>query len=414
MKCIVIFIMLASMLLLVVGCSETTLPSGSNTDLTVEALMPDTLALDRYNLDTYTQNMFSGNIMYHESICFVEGKDGLVSDGKLLYMPTQIIQVCSPDLQTVYEEGVDYIVVGKSVIRTENSRIPVFYYNDYCKPYTEEQTSAWIQIAGTDQELIIGNKVLESQVFVTYMHEEVWAGPVATSQLVYLPKVKQKLSNREPLNIVFYGDSITCGYDASGMLETVVRWSDNTLIEACITRAPYMPSWAEMVTAKLRQTYGYDEIIKINRASEGTVSSWGREMASHWINPENPDLVIIAYGMNQPSASKRHIKYDIQAMIETVRGAHPNAEFLLVSCMMPNTVAANFVGHKLAVQEEALYELQEELVDIGIGVVPVHSVFVAMEEQGKKFADYTSNNINHPNDFASRVYAQLILGALEG
>ena len=49
---------------------------------------------------------------------------------------------------------------------------------------------------------------------------------------------------------------------------------------------------------------------------------------------------------------------------------------------------------------------------MGIGVVPVHSDFASMVDGGKKFVDYTSNNINHPNDFAVRVYTQLVLEAL--
>ena len=61
-----------------------------------------------------------------------------------------------------------------------------------------------------------------------------------------------------------------------------------------------------------------------------------------------------------------------------------------------------------------MYAVQAELTDVHIGVVPVHSVFASMMENGKKFVDYASNNVNHPNDFGARVYAQLILAALEG
>jgi hypothetical protein len=198
--------------------------------------------------------------------------------------------------------------------------------------------------------------------------------------------------------------------------ETVVQWQDNTLIHASLNRAPYMPSWAEMVTAKLRYTYGYDAITKINRGSGGSGTYWGKTAADMWINSADPDLVVIAFGMNQPHSSKQEFKFDIKSIIATVHAEHPDAEFLLVSCMMPNKASVNFARHKLADQEAALYELQEELAKsgIGVGVVPVHSVFASMEAIGKKYVDYTSNNINHPNDFASRVYAQMILEALEG
>ena len=80
--------------------------------------------------------------------------------------------------------------------------------------------------------------------------------------------------------------------------------------------------------------------------------------------------------------------------------------------MLPNTDTVTFCRHKLAAQEEALYQVQRERD--GVGVVPVHSLFAAMADKGKKFVDYTSNNINHPNDFAVRVYDQAVLAALEG
>lgn len=367
-----------------------------------------------YQLDIFTQDMFSGDTVYYDSVCFAEQADGTISDGVLLYTPDQIISVRSADLKTVYEEGVDYTVEGNRLIRTDGSRIPIFTYSQYAKPATDNPSTGWLRIVATDLELIITDQMMKSQVFVTYTHSDGWNGAVASSQLSYLPRTSQKLANKEPLKIVFYGDSITCGYDASGLNDTVIQWQDNTEIQAVINRAPYMPSWAEMVTAKLRQSYGYEEITKVNRASGGTGTYWGKNSAATLINPQKPDLVVIGFGMNQPANLKDEFKADILAIIQAIRKENPETEFLLISTMMPNTDAVQFKKHKLAQQEEALYALQEELSDVGIGVVPVHSVFASMTENGKKFLDFTSNNINHPNDFAVRVYAQLILAALEG
>lgn len=386
---------------------------GMNEDPTDPTDPPGT-DMGEYQLDTFTQDMFSGNTMYYDSVCFAEGPDGTITDGVLLYTPDKIISVHSTDLQTVYEEGVDFTVEGNRLIRTESSRIPVFTYDQYAQPVTDNPSTGWLRITATDMELRITDKMMDCQVFVTYTHSDTWSGATASSQLSELPRTAQKLANKEPLKIVFFGDSITCGYDASGMNETIIQWQDNSEIQGVISRAPYMPSWAEMVTAKLRQTYGYEDIIKINRASGGTGTHWGKSAAASLINPHKPDLVVIAFGMNQPHSSKNEFQADITAIIRAVHSANPEAEFLLVSTMVPNTDSVNFKKHKLAQQEEALYAVQQSLADMGIGVVPVHSVFASMVENGKKFVDYTSNNINHPNDFAVRVYAQLILAALEG
>lgn len=367
-----------------------------------------------YQLDIFMQDIFSGSTMYHDSVCFAELADGTVTDGVLLYTPDEIISVRSTDLQTVYEEGVDFTVEGNRLIRTENSRIPVFTYDQYAQPATDNPSTGWLRITATDMELIITDKMMKCQVFVSYTHSDTWSGATASSQLSQLPRTAEKLANQEPLKIVFFGDSITCGYDASGMNESIIQWQDNSEIQGVISRAPYMPSWAEMVTAQLRQTYGYEDIIKVNRASAGIGTHWGKSAAASLINPHEPDLVIIAFGMNQAHSRKNEFQADITAIIQAVHKVNPEAEFLLLSTMVPNTDSVNFKKHKLAEQEEALYAVQQSLTDIGVGVVPIHSVFASMIENGKKFVDYTSNNINHPNDFAIRVYAQLVLAALEG
>lgn len=369
---------------------------------------------EEYQLDTFTQNMFAGNTVYYDSVCFAEQADGTVTDGALLYTPDKVLSVRSTDLKTLYEEGKDYTVKENRLIRTGNSRIPVFRYAQYCQANTNNNATAWLRIVGTDRELRLSNDMLGCQVFVTYTHSDAWKGAKATSQLTHLPRTAAKLAGKEALKIVFFGDSITCGYDASGMDENVILWESNTETHAVVSRAPYMPSWAEMTTAKLRQTYGYTGIVKVNRASGGSGTYWGKTAAATWVNPELPDLVVIAFGMNQASTSKEEFQADITSIVQTVHNANPRAEFLLVSCMMPNTDSVTFKKHKLLQQEEALYAVQSALPDVGIGVVPVHSVFASLINSGKKFVDFTSNNINHPNDFAARIYAQSVLTALNG
>ncbi|MBE6974351.1 MAG: SGNH/GDSL hydrolase family protein [Ruminococcaceae bacterium] len=413
-------VLLAAVLLL--GCApvEPT-PSVTPTEPTKGAETKPTepqaweeLETGEYSLDTFTQNMFEGDTVYHDSICFAEDADGNISDGVLLYTPDRIVNVCSTDLKTVYQEGVDFVVEGNRLIRTENSRIPVFAYEDYAQPNADNPGTGWLRIVATDMEIRITDKMMACQVFVTYTHSDSWNGAVATSQLEYLPRTAELLAGKQPVRIVFFGDSITCGYDASGQDEYVIRQEDNQEIHAVMSRAPYMPSWAEMVTAKLRKTYDYNAIVKINRAASGSGTYWGRMNAASLINPHKPDLVVIAFGMNQPHSTKEEFKADIIRIIRSITDYNPQAEFLLVSAMMPNTQTVFFKKHKLAQQEEALYAVREELTDVHIGVVPVHSVFASMMENGKKFVDYASNNVNHPNDFGARVYAQLILAALEG
>ena len=52
-----------------------------------------------------------------------------------------------------------------------------------------------------------------------------------------------------------------------------------------------------------------------------------------------------------------------------------------------------------------------KFVGVGIGMVDIHQVQLALMER-KRFVDMTGNNVNHPNDFMVRVYAQTVSAAL--
>ena len=123
---------------------------------------PTVTETGEYQLDLFTQDMFSGDTVYYDSVCFAELADGTVSDGVLLYTPDQIISVRSADLKMVYEEGVDYTVEGNRLIRTDGSRIPVFTYNQYAKPATDNPGTGWLRIVATDLELIITDQMMKS------------------------------------------------------------------------------------------------------------------------------------------------------------------------------------------------------------------------------------------------------------
>ena len=121
---------------------------------------------------------------------------------------------------------------------------------------------------------------------------------------------------------------------------------------------------------------------------------------------------MIAFGMNEAVSSGEAFRANIEEIMDTIHAKNPDTEFLLVSCMMPNCDAETFAQNRLKEQEEALYAIQKERTDLAVGVVPVHSMFLSMQEMCKRHTDYSGNNVNHPNDFGVIVYAQMILNAL--
>ena len=49
-----------------------------------------------------------------------------------------------------------------------------------------------------------------------------------------------------------------------------------------------------------------------------------------------------------------------------------------------------------------------------MGVATVLNTVRSLYANGKRFQDCTANNVNHPNDFMMRVYAQTVLYSLFG
>lgn len=253
---------------------------------------------------------------------------------------------------------------------------------------------------------------MKYQISVSYTHDGSWAGVKPTSQMNRLPNTLEKLKNKKNLKIVFYGDSITAGWDASGQDEIVTNIDTLKPMSVLTSRAPYMPTWAEMVTRKLKNAYGYDNIFKVNKAAGGADSAWGKRNAAALVNPEKPDLVVVAFGMNEVWVSGSAFRSNVESILDSIHADNPQAEFLLVSCMLPNRDSISYVDNKLKEQEDALLALQSKRTDLAIGVAPVHSMFLSLEKMGKKYPDYSSNNVLHPNDFAIRLYAQTVLEAL--
>ena len=85
----------------------------------------------------------------------------------------------------------------------------------------------------------------------------------------------------------------------------------------------------------LEAAYGAKVTLK-NFAVGGTDTAWGLANIGKVIEAK-PDLVILAFGMND-SAGRPAKEYqaNIQAMIDAVRKARPDTEFILVATMLGN------------------------------------------------------------------------------
>ncbi|NQT13552.1 MAG: SGNH/GDSL hydrolase family protein [Planctomycetes bacterium] len=328
-----------------------------------------------------------------ESVLFIQdGEDGRPR-ASLLFAPTRVLSVRSSSGAMTYEEGRDYRWKPgtKEIVLPEGSRIVFKTPRDLRRP-ANSQRHALTHRDGNG-EILFGatHEYHDMQTVVTYTHAaDAWAGPEPSFAGDQLPRTVEKLTEKRPLSIALLGDSISTGCNASG-------WSKV---------APFQPPYQGLLALNLEAAYGGKVTIE-NLAVDGTNTAWGLANVGKVIETE-ADLVILAFGMND-SARRPANEYqaNIQAMIDAVGKACPDAEFILVATMLGNRDWI-YLQHDLFPQyRDAL----AELCGPGITLADVTSVWEEMLKH-KKDWDLTGNGVNHPNDFGHRVYAQVLSSLL--
>ena len=357
------------------------------------------------------QRIWNGTFVYQEPICFSTDIKNQAIGGSLLYFPDKILSVTSFDGSVYYEVNQDYVVLGKNILRTETSQIPFVDRKIYCKSFTGIPETAWVRLPGEKEYIDLVSDIYRWQVLVTYTHKTAWNGFKPESRLKQLPKSVKKLCEGGDFQLVFYGDSITAGWESSGCNEHVIDMVTIEKYHASIWHAPYQPSWAELVTNELQNCYPKSNIIKTNCAAGGANMQWGKQHADELVNPHNPNLVILGFGMNSMQEHADDYQDTILSIIQIVRKKNPDCEFILVSPMIPNPDILSFQNNQLLNQQKALYKISDSIG--GVCVAPVHSVFQELIAHGKNYLELTGNCINHPNDFSVRIYAQTILEVLK-
>ncbi len=362
----------------------------------------------RYDLKTYLKPLWTGSVVYNETLWFA-GDDDLTAP--LMYAPDEIISVMSYDLKTTYREGTDYTwQKGDKTIRLplSTTTIPHMDQMDYYPSEAGSNTQAYKY--GGNIYFAEGSDISSRQVVVTYRHSDTGDWQLPRDEAAKFPKTMAKLENGEPLNVLFYGDSITVGANSSGF----------------IGYGPNAESYPEMVRSYLKARYPSAQINYKNTAVGGTDSYWGASKSGgaaggieagegdHFavrVLNNHPDLLFIAFGMNDGGYTGEAYKENIRTMIDRAREQNPDVEIMLVSGMIANP-DTYFYNKDYESYQTALIELSEEYDNIGVANVLdcVRSVYA----MGKRFCDCTGNNVNHPNDFMARVYAQTILCALFG
>ena len=335
------------------------------------------------------------DIMYNESTSMITREDGVTS-ARLLFVPEEIISVRDVTLQKEFVPGKDYTwQKGTNIITlAEGSQIPFFTYNDI---HGRKEDGEYLEaFPATDDKgrsrfndaLFCTNKFLyEKHIAVTYRFlPGSYKGTVPAYQPDKLTNCLAKLTSEKKLKVVFFGDSIYTGCDASGMYN----------------RPPYQPILSELVKNTIEQYFGAEVEMHMT-AVGGKTSSWGAETRYENCADYCPDLVVMSFGMNDGQNDPDSVSKNMESIINATREKSPSCNFIVTSCMVANKDA----GFLMRQAEYATAFSQ-------IPDVAFADVFGMHEEilKEKDFISMSGNNVNHPNDWLARIYAMNILSCL--
>lgn len=328
-----------------------------------------------------------------EPILFLKQTDASPT-GQLLFPVVELERVESATREVTFEEGKDYVWDSETQTFSlpEGSRIP-FLTEEQLHPLMTSDTPKIGKPGAPKDEgrgIYFDNKDGYHQMQVEAIYQpasDSWKGPVPQYASEKLPTVTTKLKASEPVRIFLLGDSISEGYNASAFSQA----------------KPNCPAYGELFAETLAAATD-SKIDFRNFAVGGWQASQGvNRVREEKLAEEKPDLVIIAFGMNdvwQKNAAA--FKTNTQAIIEAFREQNEKTEFILVSTMLGNREWG------MPMEEFDRYRTAlEELTGPGIALADLTAVWEIFLER-KTFYDLTGNGVNHPNDFGHIVYAQWI------
>ena len=400
----------------------TEAPTEPETEPETEAI---NLNIQAQDLEDMMQSIFSGNFIQNETVMFLDKGE----EKSLLFKADEIISVTSYDERKTYTEGVDYELVDGKIKCLEGGSIPCIT----AKKYWGADSSSLLQTKNPDGKSVYtywgeATAMTTWQVKVNYTHSEAWEGFMQPSEVRTLKSFVDKLKNGDDVTIIFYGDSITYGANAS------------FLVGGGTNQLPY----TMLFTKALADLFGYNvhfvatnnlsgtarvpgdyetgatpTITYINPSVGGWTSNDGLSKYDTYIKPYieqyGCDLFMLAFGMNDGGSTAKNVYSTQKRILDKVLAQAPETSLLLMATMVPNPDATNGWYGSQAKQEAALIDGAAKYVENGVpcAVVRMGSTSLAILEH-KNFRDYTGNNINHPNDFFSRVYAQTLLQCVIG
>jgi len=339
------------------------------------------------------------NIVHGESCLFA-----LKDTARLLFPARSVQRVWGPETGVVYRPGKDYFFEPGNdfITRPDGSAIPFVSEttlyppdeNNICYPAAGANAIRG-KIGGGNICFSATDGYAKTQVEVDYTAERIDFLPADThAQADRLPRFRTMLDSREELRVTLLGDSISEGKNASGHIGV----------------PPFQPSYAELIRQALAARHP-GELVFHNRAVSGTGCRHGlTKILEEW-KKDSPDLLILAYGMNDFHAmgAEEFLRHNLE-LTAHAREVNPASEILTVIPMAGNPEWENT---KPGRDEEFAQITRKYWQSAGpaFAIADVRTVWMEMMRR-KGFYALTGNGVNHPNDFGHRVYAATVLSVL--
>lgn len=345
-----------------------------------------------FTFDQIFKPVWDTDTVYGESFTMYRDKNGEVS-APFLFNPTEILEVKSADLEKTYEEGKDWYIKDGRLFLTDDTRV---HFMEYDEVFLKEKKYVIGESMPAPEGSVLfseGHFFHDRQIAVTYRCKKgSWCGYVPEFKGDKLHRTISKLKNGEELKVILFGDSISAGANASGMMMA----------------NPFQPRFGDLFAERLRRHYGADIHFE-NPSVGGKDSVWAMEVLGERVLSHNPDLVIIGFGMNgnhKPEVFKSHL----ENMVSRIKEANSEAEIIIILTSTPNPILTDPTAKFYAYQHlygDVCYSFEGD----GIAVADVQAVQREMHKH-KRFIDTTGNNVNHPNDFFIRIHAQVLAATL--
>ena len=331
--------------------------------------------------------------IFGESLFFIRETPVARPRSRLLFPPAGSVQLTSASREIRYASPDDYLVEADTGIVTlaAGTRIPFMdraalypgIGQEHCMAHKRGEERVGLYFGE-------GHLFHDRQVEATYDHQSPWQGFVPGAQLERLPGTFRKLKAPGPLKICIIGDSISTGCNASSLSGV----------------PPGMPPYPELWTEAIRRRRTGEVILK-NFAVSGTGMKYGLAVAGK-VMDEAPDLVAIAYGMNDAGfiSVEEYVSHTTR-ILDVIKGRDRETEIILMASILGNPEWAYSPVEKFFLFRDAL----EFYCGPGVALADLTSLWADLLKI-KCYHDLTGNGVNHPNDFGHRILAQVLLDLL--